>query len=105
MNTSEMYMLVQGKSYAWVEWTCPFCLAQMEDPPHIKATTCSNGHIVYLGKIRYKDTVRRAYKTQAERRREEKKEKDVTDFVQKVIMPGVFGKHAKSKHARKTKKP
>ena len=60
----------------WIEWTCPFCGVSMDDPAKIKATTCANGHTVYLG-TPLRSGVRRAYKTQAERRKDQADQKSI----------------------------
>ena len=57
-------------SIIWVDWTCPYCRAEMSDPAKTTATTCSNGHTAYLGRVRANSAgyARRAFKTAAELR-------------------------------------
>lgn len=71
----------------WVGWTCPHCSAEMVDPASIKATSCSNGHTAYLGKVHESPTgySRRAYKTRGERTREQRKERTMHETYMTII--------------------
>jgi hypothetical protein len=77
---SREYMNVE-----WAEWTCPTCLVVMEDPVTIKATTCSNQHVCYLGPVNAQNMTRRAYRSLADRRKGMAEDKHVRDTVQDML--------------------
>lgn len=77
---SREYMNVQ-----WAEWTCPVCLVVMDDPVTIKATTCENGHVCYLGPVIEQSMTRRAYRSEADRRKGMAEDKHVRDTVQDMF--------------------
>jgi hypothetical protein len=72
-------------SVEWAEWTCPTCLVVMDDPVTIKATTCENGHTCYLGPVNEQNQTRRAYATEAARRKGMAEDKHMHDTVQDMF--------------------
>jgi hypothetical protein len=72
-----------GQSSEWASWYCPFCNAEHDDPVRTTVTTCSKGHVVYLGRVYQQH--RPAFKTKAARTDWNRREKMDHDFVQDVL--------------------
>jgi hypothetical protein len=75
----------------WASWTCATCCADMDDPVTISATTCSNGHVNYLGPVLpagsglyCRGAHRRAFATRAARAQAAREDKRVRDTMRLV---------------------